>query len=108
MDCGAITAPGKSRCVEHERVARRRWVGNTVSNRRARMASGDGAAARLRAAVERAGGAVCVTCGGHYPDALIQIDHPVRLADGGTDTDDNVVAMDRWCHGNKTTRENRR
>ena len=108
LDCGAITAPGKSRCADHERVARKRWVGNTVTNRRARMASGTGAAARLRAKVKREGGSSCAVCGEFYPDPFIEIDHPVRLVDGGEDIDSNVVPMDKWCHGAKTARENRR
>ena len=108
LDCGAITAPGKSRCAVHQREARKQWVGNTVAHRRARMASGDGAAARLRAKVRREGGSTCAACGNFYPHPLIEIDHPLRLADGGTDTDSNVVPMDRWCHGAKTARENRR
>ncbi len=107
LDCGVLTEPGKSRCAAHQRIARKGWVGNTVANRRARMATGDGAAARLRAKVKREGGAVCASCGEFYPAPLIEIDHPVRLGDGGQDIDSNVVPMDRRCHSAKTARENR-
>jgi 5-methylcytosine-specific restriction endonuclease McrA len=72
------------------------------------MASGDGAAARLRARVKRGGGDVCASCGEFFPDPLIEIDHPVRLFDGGEDIDSNVVSMCKRCHGAKTARENRR
>ena len=72
------------------------------------MATGDGAAARLRAKVKREGVSVCAACGNFYPDPFIEVDHPIRLRDGGEDVDSNVVAMDKWCHGTKTAKENRR
>lgn len=39
-------------------------------------------------------------------DAWYEIDHKVRLADGGSNHIDNLEALCRNCHGKKTTLEN--
>lgn len=39
-------------------------------------------------------------------DAWFEVDHKVRLADGGSNNVDNLVALCRNCHGKKTTIEN--
>jgi hypothetical protein len=39
-------------------------------------------------------------------DAWFEVDHQVRLADGGSNHIDNLVALCRNCHGKKTTMEN--
>jgi len=39
-------------------------------------------------------------------DAWFEVDHKVRLADGGSNHVDNLVALCRNCHGKKTTLEN--
>jgi hypothetical protein len=39
-------------------------------------------------------------------DAWFEVDHQVRLADGGSNHVDNLVALCRNCHGKKTTLEN--
>ena len=39
-------------------------------------------------------------------DAWFEVDHKVRLADGGSNHIDNLVALCRNCHGKKTTFEN--
>jgi len=108
LECGRLTEPGKSRCPEHERAVRRVWDRRSVLNRRARLASGDGAASRLRYRVNREGGADCVVCSTFYPGGLIRIDHTLRLADGGLDVDDNVTTMCHYCHQAKTTAEQRK
>ena len=38
-------------------------------------------------------------------DAWFEVDHKVRLADGGSNHIDNLVALCRNCHGKKTTLE---
>ena len=38
--------------------------------------------------------------------AWFEVDHVVRLADGGTNDVDNLVAYCRSCHGKKTMMEN--
>jgi 5-methylcytosine-specific restriction protein A len=39
-------------------------------------------------------------------DAWFEVDHVVRLADGGSNHISNLVALCRNCHGQKTTMEN--
>jgi hypothetical protein len=39
-------------------------------------------------------------------DAWFEVDHKTRLADGGSNQVDNLVALCRNCHGKKTTIEN--
>jgi 5-methylcytosine-specific restriction endonuclease McrA len=39
-------------------------------------------------------------------DAWFEVDHKTRLADGGSNHIDNLVALCRNCHGKKTTFEN--
>ena len=39
-------------------------------------------------------------------DAWFEVDHQTRLADGGSNHVDNLVALCRNCHGKKTTIEN--
>jgi hypothetical protein len=39
-------------------------------------------------------------------DAWFEVDHKTRLADGGSNHVDNLVALCRNCHGKKTTLEN--
>jgi 5-methylcytosine-specific restriction endonuclease McrA len=39
-------------------------------------------------------------------DAWFEVDHKIRLADGGSNHVDNLVALCRNCHGKKTTLEN--
>jgi hypothetical protein len=39
-------------------------------------------------------------------DAWFEVDHKIRLADGGSNHVDNLVALCRNCHGKKTTIEN--
>ena len=108
LDCGRLTQPGKSRCPEHSRQVRKSWDRQAVLNRRARMATGDGGASRLRYRVNAQGGASCVRCSNYYPAGLIRIDHTLRLADGGLDVDDNVEAMCHLCHRAKTIAEQRK
>ena len=47
----------------------------------------------------------CNGCSGTL-DAWYEIDHKIRLADGGSNHIDNLVALCRNCHGKKTMIEN--
>jgi hypothetical protein len=47
----------------------------------------------------------CKDCNAQL-DAWFEVDHKVRLADGGSNQVDNLVALCRNCHGKKTTVEN--
>jgi 5-methylcytosine-specific restriction endonuclease McrA len=39
-------------------------------------------------------------------NAWFEVDHKIRLADGGSNHVDNLVAYCRECHGEKTAIEN--
>jgi len=105
IDCGVITGLGKTRCLQCSRVARKKWVGASVQNRRQRMATGDGAARRLRAAINRHGSSACGGCGGVFPASFIRVDHTHPLFRGGQDIDENVSPLCDPCHKKKTRRE---
>lgn len=47
-------------------------------------------------------------CGGckNQLNAWFEVDHKIRLADGGSNHVDNLIAYCRECHGKKTTMEN--
>lgn len=47
-------------------------------------------------------------CGGckKQLNAWFEVDHKIRLADGGSNHVDNLIAYCRECHGQKTTMEN--
>ncbi len=47
----------------------------------------------------------CMDCQAQL-DAWFEVDHKTRLADGGSNHIDNLVALCRNCHGKKTTFEN--
>jgi hypothetical protein len=47
----------------------------------------------------------CTSCG-EMLTATFEVDHVVRLQHGGSNHVDNLVAMCRSCHGNKTLLEN--
>lgn len=98
LDCGAIS--DQSRCrtcrLARERQRNQRREGTKTWGRK-----------RLRRAINKAGGAHCTDCGNWYPPHHIQVDHTQALADGGTDTPDNVQPRCLNCHNNKTTTEHR-
>ncbi len=77
------------------------------------MATGEGAAARLRSRINREGGSSCGGCGWYYPAPLIKVDHSLALSNGGQDIDSNVWSLcdgpgTNRCHQAKTTAEQRR
>lgn len=47
----------------------------------------------------------CGTCGRMLP-AWFEVDHKIRLDQGGTNEIDNLIALCRDCHGKKTALEN--
>jgi len=47
----------------------------------------------------------CGNCNKTLP-AWFEVDHTVRLDNGGTNNIDNLVALCRDCHGQKTSLEN--
>ena len=106
LDCGALTQAGKSRCAVHHRAKRKVWDRGAVLNRKRRMQNGDGAAARLRAQVNREGGGYCTICNDLYPAPMLNVDHIIRMANGGSDTDDNLQILCKYHHNIKSRQEN--
>ena len=99
MDCGTRTAKGRTRCQPCLRKIRRKW--DRASERRRRERTAEGAARRLRYAVNRDGAATCETCGGYFAAMGIEIDHIVPLADGGTDSESNIRPLCLNCHAKR-------
>ncbi len=69
------------------------------------MATGDGAAQRLRRSVNNQGGSLCGSCFVYHPAPLVRIDHRLALFLGGHDVDDNVQSLCIRCHDTKTRAE---
>ncbi|MER5638434.1 HNH endonuclease signature motif containing protein [Kitasatospora sp. NPDC002227] len=104
LDCRGW-ATHKGRCAQHHRAYE---AGRTVQSHRKRrevIARGSNAAARLRAAVRKAGEAQCANCGGFFLPSGVDIDHVVPLALGGEDVDGNVQPLCKGCHKTKTRKD---
>lgn len=99
--CTSLAAPGASRCPGHQRQLA------ATRNARRRSVPGDGAAARLRGQLNRAGAGTCGQCGHRFPAHQLEVDHRLALADGGTDTTPNVWLLCHQHHVDKTNAENR-
>ena len=103
LDCPALSMPGRSRCQPHEEARARARAAAHVARRRARP--GNGAARRLRRAINARGWAVCYLCQGRFLAGQVQVDHPRPLFLGGTDTDGNVAPACLACHRAKSREE---
>ncbi|WP_189056083.1 HNH endonuclease [Longimycelium tulufanense] len=103
LGCGGRFRPegSVSRCEGCRRASPEQ---NRRKNAR-RQQAGNGAARRLRYAVNRVGRSLCATCQVVYPARAIEIDHRVPLSRGGRDVDDNVQPLCRECHRVKSRRE---
>jgi 5-methylcytosine-specific restriction protein A len=95
-------ATHRGRCAEHHRAYESTRSRVSHAKRREAIARGNNAAAKLRAAVNRAGQATCARCGFAFLASAIDIDHVLPLARGGEDTPGNVQALCRPCHKAKT------
>jgi 5-methylcytosine-specific restriction endonuclease McrA len=85
--------PAKPREPWQRRNAQKRLRGRAAVNRRQRVAE--------------AQGWLCRRCG-ELLEASYEVDHRVPLAAGGSDTDDNLQALHRWCHEAKTKEDRSR
>lgn len=103
--CGALVRDGTSRCEAHKVKP-----GSFADRRRGTSTErGYGAAwRRVRDRIMRRDGGVCrcAECKqlGRIREAH-EVDHIVPKAQGGTDDDDNLQAINRECHKAKTARE---
>lgn len=108
IDCGLTTEAGKTRCRGCSRIVRRNWDRGSALRRQARLKEGDGAARRLRAAINRHGSAVCGACLVEFSALFIRVDHSLPLAAGGQDIEENIQPLCKNCHQIKTTAEQSR
>lgn len=102
LDCSvAMARPGQSRCFscakvkDHRRTAHRR------------TAPGDGAARRMRRAVNEAGKWRCSEDGQWHPAHQLEVDHRSPLVDGGHDVPANIQVLCHPHHAAKTAQEAR-
>ncbi|WP_424215509.1 HNH endonuclease [Streptomyces sp. BI20] len=95
-------ATHKGRCSSHHKGYEARRSVQSHAKRRAAIAAGNNAAARLRKAVRKAVSGTCATCLRMYLPSQVDIDHIKPLALGGEDVDGNVQVLCKACHKAKT------
>ncbi|MEU8791550.1 HNH endonuclease signature motif containing protein [Streptomyces sp. NPDC048643] len=101
LDCrGWATHSG--RCALHHADYNARRSIKSHEKRRAAIARGNNAAAKLRRAVRKAVGAHCAVCHGWFLPSQLDIDHVLPLAKGGEDVESNVQPLCKTCHKTKT------
>lgn len=101
MQCGTLVSDGTARCDAHKLKAWTKYS-SAPERRRGRALQRDRAALFSREPL-------CRECSKHGRLAAAVIrDHIVNLAEGGTDTDDNVQPLCQSCSDIKTQAESRR
>jgi 5-methylcytosine-specific restriction protein A len=99
-------ATHSGRCALHHSNYNARRSIKSHSKRRAAIARGNNAAARLRRkvrAIIKSGELVrCAHCPGLFLGSAVDIDHIKPLALGGEDVDENVQVLCKACHKAKT------
>ena len=100
IDCGKLTAPGKSRCDVHLRTYEAQRTAH-------RKAAHTGAATRARRAINTLGYGRCRRCGSVLPAGYLEVDHIKPLAQGGRDEDRNLQVLCKDCHREKSAGERR-
>lgn len=60
---------------------------------------------KTRFEVFKRDGFVCMYCGAHPPNAILEVDHIIALAAGGSDTQDNLVTSCFACNRGKSARD---
>jgi 5-methylcytosine-specific restriction protein A len=90
------------RCAIHHAHYNAQRSVKSHSKRRAAIARGNNAAAKLRRAIRKAVGSHCAVCLGWYLPSQLDVDHIKPLALGGEDVEDNVQALCKRCHKTKT------
>ena len=101
LDCREWATHAGRCAVHHSEYNARRSI-QSHAKRRAAIARGNNAAAKMRRAVNKAGGAYCAVHLGWVPSSLVDIDHIKPLALGGEDVEGNVQALCKRCHKTKT------
>lgn len=101
VGCPGMSVPNRSRCRPHLSQV------SLAKRRRRAEAPGDGAAARTRRNLTRAGFGYCQVCAVGFPSTELEVDHVLPLADGGTDYVGNIQVLCHPCHVDKTSTEAR-
>ncbi|WP_093838362.1 HNH endonuclease [Streptomyces aidingensis] len=104
LDCRGW-ATHKGRCAEHHAAYERRRSVQSHRKRRAAIARGNNAAARLRRRVRAVGAWFCAHCGGSFVASAVEVDHIIPFARGGEDVDGNVQVLCVSCHQAKTRKD---
>ncbi|MET8220632.1 HNH endonuclease [Streptomyces hirsutus] len=107
LDCRGWAVAGKSRCAEHSARQESVWNAGRRALRRERLANGDNAQARVRAALRKAGEGTCVHCCSVFPAAALEVDHVVPLFRGGLDVMSNIQLLCKPHHQAKTNNDRR-
>jgi len=101
--CPRTSEPGSSRCAVHETAVER----DRSRARNARRGATP-AADRLYRQLVKQGSAYCEGCDAAYLQPALRVDHRTAIADGGADDMANLQILCKWCHDEKTLRENQR
>ncbi|MBJ6623600.1 HNH endonuclease [Streptomyces sp. DHE17-7] len=101
LDCREW-ATHAGRCAVHHADYNARRSIKSHAKRRAAIARGNNAAAKMRRAIRKAVGAHCAGCMGWFLPSMLDVDHIKPLALGGEDVEGNVQALCKACHKTKT------
>ena len=96
LDCGALGEPGQSRCPEHARGKERQ---------RKAVRGKTPVANRLSRTLRNLPAERCRACELVFPPRFLNVDHVVAIADGGSDSLDNLQILCKDCHRAKTSNE---
>lgn len=101
LDC-RDWATHSGRCALHHADYNARRSIKSHAKRRAAIARGNNAAAKMRRAVRKSMGADCASCLRFFLPSQLDIDHIKPLALGGEDVEENVQPLCKSCHKTKT------
>lgn len=101
LDCRDWATHAGRCALHHADYSARRSI-KSHEKRRAAIARGNNAAAKMRRAVRKSMGAHCASCLRFALPSQLDIDHIKPLALGGEDVEENVQPLCKSCHKTKT------